>query len=144
MEKEQYKIMYDIEESNWWYKGMRKILFSLLDTYLKKKKNLKILDAGCGTGINLNYLKKYGDVTGIDISDEAIKFSKKRGYKIKKANIEKLPFKDNTFDLVISLEVIYHKQVKNDIKALKEIHRVLKKRGLAIIRVPAKKILYRT
>ena len=76
------------------------------------------------------------------VSEESIKFSKKRRHIIKKASIEKLPFKDNKFDLVTCLEVIYHKQVKEDTKALKEMFRVLKKGGALLIRVPAFKILY--
>jgi len=54
--------------------------------------------------------------------------------------LNRLPFRANTFDLVTSMDVLYHRQV-NDSKALAEIYRVLKPGGLCIIRVPANKWL---
>lgn len=141
MEKEQYEVMYNLEEENWWYKGMRKILFSLLDRYLERKENLRILDAGCGTGINIKHLSKYGKTIGLDSSKEAVRFCKKRGYKIIKGSVEKIPFKDNSFDLITCLEVIYHKDVKSDFKAIKELFRTLKNKGIIVIRVSAFKFL---
>lgn len=140
MELQQYQIMYNIEAKNWFYRGMRKILFDLINKYVRKTD--RILDAGCGTGINLMYLGKYGKSVGIDFSKEAVKFCKKRGLKIKKGNVEKIPFKDNTFDLVTSIDVIYHKGVKDDLKALKEFYRVCEKNGYLVLRVPAFQFLY--
>ena len=82
-------------------------------------------------------MQKLGKVTGIDFSSEALYFAKKRGIKVKKASVEKLPFKDNTFDVVISIDVLNHKSIKNDLTALSEIYRVLKPNGITIIRIPA-------
>lgn len=142
MEKEAYKLTFEAEENHWWFKGMRKILFSILNKHIKEK-NLKILDAGCGTGMLMLELKRYGNVTGIDMSDEAIGYCKKRGLNnIKKDSIENLSFKENTFDLVTSIDVIYHKEVKSDSKALQEINRVLKKNGLAVIQVAAYNFMF--
>ncbi|MFH1376315.1 MAG: class I SAM-dependent methyltransferase [Candidatus Woesearchaeota archaeon] len=137
MEKEAYKQTYEAEENHWWFKGIRKIIFSILDKKIKRN-DLKILDSGCGTGILLTKLKKYGEPSGVDISEEALKYCKERGLKkLYKSSVENLPFKENTFDLVTSIDVIYHKEVQSDIKALKEINRVLKKDGLALIQVAA-------
>ncbi len=47
------------QDKHWWYRGMTAINLSLLDYYLPKKRNLKILDAGCGPGVMLQPLKKY-------------------------------------------------------------------------------------
>jgi len=140
MEKQEYFNIYNSEKDHWWYKSMRFISFNLIKPYIKK--NIKILDAGCGTGFNMIYLKRFGSVFGIDNSNYAINLCKKRKLKVKKASIEKIPFKDNLFDLVTCFEVIYHKAVKDDVKALKEINRVLKNEGLLLIRVPAYKFLF--
>ncbi|MCD4666588.1 class I SAM-dependent methyltransferase [archaeon] len=135
MEKSEYKNIFELEKNHWWYKGIRESSLSILKPYLKK--NIKILDAGCGTGFNIQVLKKYGYVGGIDFSEEAVKFCRKKGINIKKGSVEKLPFKDNSFDLITCFEVIYHKGVKSDLKALNEFNRVLKKNGLLLVRVPA-------
>lgn len=130
--------MFEQEKKHWWYIGNRAIIFSLLPLYLKDKNNLKILDAGCGTGMNMLKLSRYGDVFGIDMSDEALNFCKLNGVNnARKASVESIPFKDNTFDLVTSFEVIYHKGIKDYIKAINEFHRVLKKDSMLVLRVPA-------
>lgn len=115
---------------------MAAINSSLLKKYLPKKKELKILDAGCGPGAALLYLSAFGDVVGIDISDVALKFAKKRG-KVKKGTVTAIPFKDNSFDLVTCLDVLYHAWVEDNDKAISELYRVIKKDGIILIREPA-------
>lgn len=137
MKKEEYKRIFESEENHWWYLGMRKISEVLLDSATKSS-SLKILDAGCGTGGIMIFLKKFGDVSGIDISPEALKYCQKRGLKqIKKSSIEKIPFNDENFDLVTSFDVLYHQWVKDDLLVLKEFYRVLKPGGYLLLRVPA-------
>lgn len=118
---------------------MRRITSSLLDNYYQNADNLLILDAGCGTGAELNHLRKYGQLIGVDISNQALAFCRKRRQKnhILNASISQLPFKDNSFDLVTSFDVIYHLWVQDDVSCLKELHRVLKHNGILLIRVNA-------
>ncbi len=134
MRNEEYEKLYNHEENHWWFKGTRKILFTLLNKF-EKRENLKVLDAGCGTGIIVKNLEKYGEAQGIDISDEAIKFCKERNINVEKGSVEELPFEDNTFDLITSIDVIYHKWVNDDKKALQEINRTLKADGRLLIQV---------
>ena len=141
MKPEEYEKLYNLEENFWWFKGMRKVVFNLIKKHAKNK-DMNILDTGCGTGMNLIHLKEFGNPTGIDISDYALEYCKKRGLEVKKANVEDLPFKENTFDLVTSIDVIYHRWVNSDEKALKEIHRVLKQNGKAVIQVAAYQFMY--
>ncbi|MFA4887853.1 MAG: methyltransferase domain-containing protein [Candidatus Nanoarchaeia archaeon] len=131
MKDAEYEIMYNVEDEFWWFKALRLLYRDLLNE-LKKDKYLKILDAGCGTGRNMKLLEQYGEVVGIDISDQALFFSKKRGNKVVKGSITQLPFKDEQFDIVLASDVIYHQWV-DDKGALKEIHRVLKKGGYLIV-----------
>lgn len=114
---------------------MRALNEKLLKKYLPKNKILKILDAGCGPGAALIYLSQFGEVIGVDISEEALQFAKKRG-KVKKGDVSALPFEDETFDVVVCLDVLYHKWI-NVKKALLEMKRVLKKNGILFIREPA-------
>lgn len=142
MQTSEYENIYKNEASHFFYVTNHNITLSLVKKYFKiPRSRAKILDAGCGTGLLAKKLKSFGNTWGIDISSEAIKYAKKRGIKTKNASVNKLPFKKNSFDLVVSLDVLYHKQV-NDTKALKEFHRVLKPGGLVIIRVPANKWLH--
>ncbi|MEM4259849.1 MAG: methyltransferase domain-containing protein [Candidatus Woesearchaeota archaeon] len=110
-----------------------------------KIKNLKVLDAGCGQGLNLwKMLQCKADVRGIDFSDNAIKECKRRlsleGYDpsiVNVADIQNLKeIKNNTFDVVFSLGVLHH--IPDFSAGLKELHRVCKPGGRIIIMVYSK------
>jgi SAM-dependent methyltransferase len=138
MNKGQYRLLFELENDYWWHVGLRNLIISTYRAYTKNKNNVKILDAGCGTGGNLVALNKLGYAVGIDLSKEAIYFSKQRGIdKLIEGSVSRLPFKDNCFDVVLSIDVLYHQQVYDDIIALKEFHRVLKKNGVLILHLPA-------
>lgn len=99
-----------------------------------------VMDVACGEGYGSHMLIESGaqEVVGIDISSEAINHARKK-YKTKKlkfitSNALSLPFKDNTFDIVVSFETIEH--LSDQLKFVKEIKRLLKKNGLAILSTP--------
>jgi SAM-dependent methyltransferase len=97
-----------------------------------------ILDAGCGTGGNLRWLARFGRAYGVDLSPHALGFcARRRLSTVARASVLALPFAGATFDLVTSFDVIYHLDVADDAAALREMWRVLKPGGWALIRVPA-------
>ena len=99
-------------------------------------KNKKILDAGCGTGIAANF---FNCQTGIDPSEKLIEIARKKHPKIEfiVAKAEKLPFKNNEFDAVISVTAI---QNFDDIeKGLDEIKRVGKEFVLTFLKKSEKR-----
>lgn len=113
---------------------------------LIEKKPQKILDVGCASGWFLNEVsKKYpkAECSGVDVYKKCIDYGNKRykKLKLKHADAHKLPFKKNTFDLVICTEVLEH--VVNPEKVIKEIKRVLKKDGVAIIEMDTGNFLFK-
>lgn len=131
-----YKQMYENELTHGWYLGTRSHLLKTLKQNVSK--SARILDAGAGTGGTIVLLKKAGfeNIVGIEKSDLAIGYSRKRGLKITRGDVNKLPFKKDSFDVVICLDVLYHQGV-NPSLAIKEFQRVLKKRGLLYLQEPA-------
>lgn len=128
--------MYEIEDDFWWYVGMRQAVAGLLDRYVGPVG--RILDAGCGTGANLQLLERYGRPLGIDLSAEALTFAtKRRPDALARGSIGTLPFGSNTFDLVTSFEVIYHLAVEDDRAAIAEMARVVRPGGWVLVRAPA-------
>ncbi|HUF04685.1 MAG TPA: class I SAM-dependent methyltransferase [Aridibacter sp.] len=95
----------------------------------------RILDVGCGTGANLEMLSEFGEAEGVDVSDEALTICKSKGLAVHKGLAEELPFEDELFDIVTGLDVIEH--LDDDIAGLREICRVTKKGGYALVFVPA-------
>ncbi len=137
MEASEYKNIYDHQQTLWWYRGMAVILKRLLEEYVPKRASRKILDAGCGTGAAYPVLKQFGTVIGVDVSDNALRFARRMGEQTKKASVMKLPFRKESFDVVVSLDVLYHAWVKNHRNALVEYARVLKPGGVLLWREPA-------
>lgn len=142
MELEEYAKMYELEEGYWWFKGKRKLISSWIEKHYGGRKRLRLLDVGCGTGIVMKMVGRYGEVYGLDFSKEAITFCKKRGLKnLKKGSADNLPYKDGFFDAVTILDVLSSRWVK-DQNAVKEIFRVLKKGGRIFITDSAMKCLW--
>jgi len=99
---------------------------------LINKEGSKILEFGTGNGELFEELEKRDfNVTGIDID---IKEHLRKKNIIKHDLNNKLPFKNNTFDVVVGLEVLEH--LFNPYETMKEIKRVLKKGGCAVISMP--------
>lgn len=138
MKPSEYDAVYAVEDSHWWYKGMQAISEELLRHYYPAQSDLQILDAGCGTGGAMVYLAQFGRVTGFDYSPYALAYCRRRKLKrLSRAGVEGLPFADASFDLVASIDVLYHEAVTDYQRALREFQRVLKPGGRLFLRLPA-------
>ena len=139
MEQHTYGIMNDVEGKHWWFVGRRAILESFMEKIVSKITNpesqTRILDVGCGTGANLEMLAQFGESEGVDVSDDALEFCRTKGLKVHKGLAEKLPFADESFDVVTALDVVEH--LDDDVTGLREMNRVLKSGGRTLIFVPA-------
>ncbi len=114
--------------------------WSYTPTYLKKMyhiqkfldslpKGTKILDAGCGEGVLVEeYLAKGYTVQGIDLNYES-------GI-VRRGDILNMPFEDKSFDVVLLLDVFEHLAFIDQLKALKEIQRVLSGGGYLLASIP--------
>lgn len=138
MHTEDYEYLYRLEEEFWWFAGMREITASLLDPLLPQR-DRAILDAGCGTGGNLEWLKRYagqGRVVGMDFVSTALDFCRQRGHReLARASATELPFADQSFDLVTSFDVLVQIPGEGtDDQAMREMWRVLRPNGIAFVR----------
>lgn len=141
MERAEYEVMAAVEDRHWWYGGMRAITAALLEPVVGGR-DLRILDAGCGTGGNARFLQRYGHVFGLDFAPEALEFGGKRLPSVlARASVLALPYADDCFDLVTSFDVLYHRGVPDERVALREAARVLKPGGLLLVRLPAYEFL---
>lgn len=138
MQQHTYSIMYEVEGSHWWFVGRRRIIGSFVERICRDlgSERPRILDVGCGTGANLELLGEYGEAEGVDVSPDALAFCRARGLsRVKLGEAEKLPYEDNSFDLVTGLDVVEH--LDDDVAGLSEMRRVLRPDGRALLFVPA-------
>lgn len=98
------------------------VLFDILSVLPKDVKS--VLDVGCGDGHITNHLPNELHVMGVDISEEALKHVKREKVI---GSIDKLPFPDNSFDLVMINDVLEHLPEDIHVKGLSELQRVAKK-----------------
>lgn len=99
-----------------------------------KFKDKRVLDLGCGIGLDAGQFEKYGSqVTGMDLSSRSLSVAKKRIVlgNLVCSDVESLPFRNECFDVVYSFGVLHH--VPRITKAIDEIHRVLSHDGKAIV-----------
>ena len=143
MEPAEYDVMAAVEDRHWWYSGMRAIAAAWLDVAFAGRNDLAILDAGCGTGGNGDYLRRYGRPVGLDLVRQALVLGRRRlPGRIIGGSVVELPFAASSFDLVTSFDVLYHRAVLDERAALREVRRVLKPGGRLLIRLPAYRWLY--
>lgn len=142
MRAQDFEDLYKLEEDFWWFVGMREITAAVLDPACPPGPRRRILDAGCGTGVNLAWLRRYaggGEVFGIDLVRTALDFCRERGHpSLAQASVTALPFADDSFDLVTSFDVLVQLPGEGaDEAALGEMWRVLRPGGVAFVRAAA-------
>lgn len=138
MQPREYRVMFEIEEDYWWYRGLRVLLTELLARYAPRDQRPRILDAGCGTGANMQLLLERGDTWGVDIAEEAIGYCRARGIPAERtlvASLLALPFPNEFFELAFSFDVICN--IEDDVAAFAEARRTLTRGGRLIVQLPA-------
>ena len=143
MDRSFYKDYFKVEKEHWLMVVRRSIVRDSLAAYLTKRpEETRLLDFCCGSGIFIEELQREGfDTYGLDISAEAVRFGELNGIKnLDVIDSHKISFSDNTFDAVLSMDMLEH--LENEDWALSEIERVLKPGGIAVVMVPAYMFLW--
>ena len=137
MENEVYLRHIKNYQNHWWFQSRKNIIEKIIKKNLKKKK-LKILDFGSGSGVNIFMLSKYGHVSIFETHKKTQKYLKKlyKGSKFQVLN----SLTDQKFDLILMADVLEH--IKNDKKQIKFLSKKLKKNGKILLTVPAFKYLF--
>jgi ubiquinone/menaquinone biosynthesis C-methylase UbiE len=126
------------ERVHFWFRGFRRFIEPLVAGATTRGARPEILDCGCGTGHNLQMLRKHGRAYGIDLTWAGLQYARGQGERqVARASAAQLPFPDARFDLVTSFDVLYAlpDQVEGD--AIREMFRVLKPGGTLIVNVAA-------
>jgi len=145
MEQPEYEWMCHAEDWHWWFVSRRRLTSVLLERFLAPDSNQLILDVGCGTGANLEFLERWGRPIGLDLSPLALNFARLRqSLRLTRASGLVLPYPDHTFAMVTSFDALYHQWVVDDNRALDEFYRVLQPVGWLLLTNPALPVLRST
>lgn len=132
------------EQQFWWYRGMNRIMFGLLDPVARTQRFHRVLEAGCGTGYFARLLqKRYAwEMFPVDLGWEGLQLAESYGLgNLTQATVAQLPFPNSTFDAVVSMDVIVHFPRGEERQAISEMGRVLSPGGLLVMRVSALDLL---
>ncbi len=130
------------EHSHFWFRGFRAYVRPLIRRALKDVSSPRLLDCGCGTGANLEMLREYGEVQGFDLTMNGLQLARQTGRgPVVRASIGAIPFQDQTFDLVTCFDVFQSLPESIEHMGVRELWRVLKPGGHAVVNVSALEIL---
>ncbi len=132
------EIMRSVEDDLWWYRALRRRVLEALNALPAE---FQLLDAGCGSGGMLARLREKfprATLVGFDASEHALSLTNARqlGVQLVCGSANQLPFENEKFDVVLSLDIICHRSV-DDSEALRESYRVLRRGGVLIVNLPA-------
>ncbi len=140
MDRDYERQTHQAEDRHWWYRGRRTVLHGVT-AGLGLPAGARILDAGCGSGRNMVELARYGTVTGIELSPTSVALARERNMgEVIEGSVLEMPFADDSFDLVASLDVIEH--LEDDLAALREFRRAVAPGGALLVTVPAYRWLW--
>ena len=138
MEADEYRKLAAVEDAMWYFRALHGHVWRELKTHAPAGTG-RVLDAGCGTGGLIRRLASRRPEwrwTGVDVAPLALQLAKERGIAdVREASVTALPFGDGEFSAVVSADVLYH--LDDDEAALREMARVLRPGGVAVINVPA-------
>ena len=127
------------ERDHWWYRARREILQRVIERRVGRVGRL--LEIGCGTGSNLQMLRGFGNVEGIETSAFAREYAASRGFSVRDGRLpDGLPQSIGTFDAVCMFDVLEH--IEGDLDALITVRRLLKPGGRIVVSVPAYQWLF--
>jgi SAM-dependent methyltransferase len=129
--------MAELDERHWWYRARRDVLADLIARRITLPADPRILEIGCGTGHNLEMLRRFGRVDGIEIDPAARAIASKRlGHAVLDSPLPALTgIEDRAYDLIAILDVLEH--VVEDREALASMAAKLRPGGKILITVPA-------
>ena len=131
------------ERDHFWFRGFRRFVGPAVASAARGRRDLRILDCGCGTGVNFPMLDRYGSVFGFDLNDRGLGFARQSGRtRIARASIGRIPFGAGTFDLVTSFDVLQTLPADVEREAATELHRVLRPGGVLVLNVAALDVLF--
>jgi len=142
MNQREYRQMFQVEDFHWWYVSLHEMIMSVIGREHLCAGTLRILDAGCGTGRLCQLLQRYGTVAGCDLAEEALEGCRERGLEgILKADLNDAHFPAAHYDVITSIDTLYHLAIRDESVVLGKFHEALKPGGILILNLVAHEFL---
>jgi SAM-dependent methyltransferase len=103
------------------------------------RRDLRIIDCGCGTGHNLRLLRSYGRVVGFDLNEGGVAMTRASGSAVVRGDLAHAPFASGVFDIATSFDVI--QCLEPDAAAVREMARLVRQGGAVVVTMAALELL---
>ena len=135
--------MAEVEHSHWWYDATRQLLQQLLG--VEASRGGRFLDVGAGTGATGSWLADHGELVSCDYMSLALDLNREQhaATGFVSADVQRLPFADASFDIVLCVTVLYHQSIPRPQVAVDELARVVRPGGLVCLWEPGVRKLSR-
>lgn len=131
-----------IEREHFWFRGFRAFVTPLIEQAVAAHPPSRLLDCGCGTGVNLPMLARYGTAFGFDLTWTGLKFARDHGTRrLAHASVVHIPFADDAFDLLTCFDVLQCFEPDASRPVFAELHRILAPGGHLVMNVAAMEAL---
>ncbi len=141
MRVNEYELVHQVQGRHWWWLGRERIIETTVEKYIDTSTKLNIADVGCGFGANISMLRQYGDVTGLELNDDAINSVKQRwGDSVKTVNWKSPNSIPMRFNFLLLADVLEH--IPDHQGAVDWMNEHLTDGGYALITVPAHQFLW--
>lgn len=139
---EEYAKMAKAEEALWWYRALHYLVLRAIRQY-RPGQDIAILDAGCGTGGLLLFLRNcgYWNLKGFDRSSDAIEWCRRRDLDVRQGDLKDIAglYAEKSTDVIVSNDTLYFFNEREQEDVVEQSWRVLKPGGLLILNLPALK-----
>lgn len=130
------------EQSHFWFRGFRWFVQPEVARAVAGLRAPVIVDCGCGTGANLGWLGRFGNVYGFDLTWNGLVFGRQMGRtRLARASIGAIPFRDGCADVATSFDVFQCLPDPVEHDAIREMWRILKPGGHLLLNVAALEVL---
>ncbi len=133
----------EAEARHFWFRGFRRFVAPLVERAVQGRDAPAILDCGCGTGRNLDWLAGYGRAVGFDYTFSGVQAGRRAGRRgLLQATAASMPFAAATFDLVTAFDMLQVLPDGVEAAAITEMARVLRPGGALVVNVAAMRVLH--
>lgn len=130
------------EADHFWFRGFRQFVRIFLAEAASAHLRPRILDCGCGTGVNFRVLDAFGRPFGFDLNRLGLSFARESGQtRIARASATHIPFGDASFDIVTSFDMMQSVPDLDEARVVAEMYRVLQPGGALVMNVAALEVL---
>jgi SAM-dependent methyltransferase len=128
------------EATHFWFRGFRAFIDPVIRDVSKGRRDLRIIDCGCGTGHNIRLvLEPHGRVVGFDLDAGGVAMSRALGAHVVRADAAHIPFASESFDMATSFDVM--QCLEPDVAVVREMARLVRPGGAVVVTMAALELL---